>query len=144
MENIRAAAEGKLSSSGRFHYVKLHGSMNWRSSDGKDAMVIGMNKLEQIGNEPLLEWYYETFKQVLSCQDRRLWVIGYGFGDSHINEVIARSIAEHGLRWYPISPNSPKDFKTVLFTRPYGKKLWKGFARYFPYELKDIYPADQS
>lgn len=67
-----------------FYYVKLHGSRNWRSSNGQGLMVIGGNKPAQIHREPLLRWYFEIFNQVLSRPNRRLLVIGYGFRDLHI------------------------------------------------------------
>lgn len=130
MGNIRAENARPLSSSGRFHYVKLHGSLNWRSSDGRDVMVIGRNKLKRIRNEPLLDYYFETFENVLSGQGRCLLVIGYGFRDRHINKVIARSIRDHGLRLYVMLPKDQQDFKNSLFNNktPYGKILWKGLA----------------
>lgn len=133
-----------VSSSGRFHYVKLHGSMNWRTSDGSNAMVIGGDKLEQISKEPILKWYFETFERVLSRRDRRLLIIGYGFRDPHVNEIISRAIENNGLRWYVISPMDPELFKEELYNQPNGKKLWGGLAGYFPYMLKDVYPADQT
>ncbi len=142
IENIIVDDNEKLSSSGRFHYVKLHGSQNWLSSDGKHAMVIGRNKPEQIDCEPLLDWYFKTFKQVLSFPNRRLLVIGYGFRDAHINEIIASSIAKHGLKLYVISPNDHEKFRADLHTRPCGMTLWKGLSGYFPYELEEMYPGD--
>lgn len=96
------------------YYVKLHGSMNWKSSDGRDLMVIGGNKRAQIQREPLLDWYFKIFKKVLFCPNRRLLVIGYGFRDSHVNAVIAKSVREHNLKLYVISPRRPRDFKMEL------------------------------
>lgn len=85
--------------------------MNWqRKVGGRKVMVLGGDKLTQICSEPLLKWYYQTFKQVLCCQNRRLLVIGYGFGDPHINEVILKAVREHGLRLYIVSPHEPEDF----------------------------------
>jgi hypothetical protein len=66
--------------------------MNWRTVDGKEAMVIAGSKRDQIRNIPLLDWYFEKFETVLSMSNMRLLVIGYGFHDEHINEVVAGSI----------------------------------------------------
>jgi hypothetical protein len=97
--------------SNRLYYIKLHGSMNWqREVGGRKVMVIGGDKLTQIRSEPLLNWYYKIFEQVLSCQNQRLLVIGYGFGDPHINEVLLKAVHEHKLRLYVVSPHEPEDF----------------------------------
>lgn len=128
------------------YYVKLHGSMNWKSSDGRDLMVIGGNKPAQIHREKLLQWYFDLFQEVLSCPNRRLLVIGYGFRDLHINAVIAQSILQHGLKLYIISPQSPESFKNELLTDSDENKktLWQGLTRYWNRELKDVCPANQS
>ncbi len=82
-----------LMSTKNFYYIKLHGSFNWKRSDGTDALVIGKDKKEQISREPLLRSYFDIFKAVLSQENKKLFVIGYGFGDPHINEIIANSIS---------------------------------------------------
>lgn len=69
-------------------YFKLHGSWNWWSSDGEQMLILGGDKLSLIERYPLLNWYREQFKAHLSKPDTRLMVIGYGFGDRHINEMI--------------------------------------------------------
>jgi SIR2-like domain len=115
------------------YYIKLHGSMNWQREVGnRKMMVIGGDKLTQIRNEPLLNWYYEIFKRVLSCQNRRLLVVGYGFGDPHINKVIRKAVDEHGLRLYVVSPHEPKDFRK-----------W-GIIGYCNKLLEEIYPSGNS
>ena len=81
-----------------FIYIKLHGSVNWQSHDGGDCLVIGTRKSEQIKNEPILDQYFDTFEKVLCRPDCRLLVIGYGFGDAHINEVICKGIADSGIK----------------------------------------------
>jgi hypothetical protein len=128
------------------YYVKLHGSMNWKASDGRDLMVIGGNKPAQIHREKLLQWYFDLFQQVLSYPTRRLLVIGYGFRDLHINAVIAQSIQLHGLKLYIVSPQSPEGFKNELLSdgNEDKKTLWQGLTRYWNRELKDVCQANQS
>jgi len=143
-ENMRAIEQEdakNISSSGRFHYVKLHGSQNWRTSDGRNAMVIGWRKDEIISREPLLNWYAQIFRRVLLQGDVRLLVIGYSFRDHHINEIISKSIRDSRLKMYVLSPSDPLDFKNELLTRPQGRTLWKGLAGYFPYLLRDVCPG---
>jgi hypothetical protein len=128
------------------YYVKLHGSMNWRTSDGRNVMVIGKEKPTQIGREPLLDWYWEIFEQVFSCPDRRLLVIGYGFGDEHINKVIANAITTHDLALYIICPSAPEEFKQRLCGKnvTHGAILWDGLAGYWDKGLREIYPRNAS
>lgn len=124
-----------------FFYVKLHGSQNWKSFDGSDQMVIGKDKKGLIEKEPLLKYYSECFKKVLSRSDIRLFVIGYGFGDEHINEIISDSIKKHNLRLYVMSPDNPENFKNNLYNHlPCGKTIWNGLTGYYPYSLSTVFP----
>ncbi len=110
-------------------------------------MVIGRGKTEQINNEPLLRFYFDTFKEVLSQDKRRLLVIGYGFGDEHINSVISNAVKNHGLKIYILSPESPKSFKEKLCDGCGKSKdiinIWNGVSGYFQCVedvlLKDTY-----
>lgn len=124
-----------------FAYVKLHGSYGWRSSqDGGDVMVIGHEKLGSIEKEPLLKWYMSLFEEILREPARNLVVVGYGFGDEHINDVIADAIRDHGLRLYVISPKLPAEFRETLAPLnsfvtgpliPRGTELWEGLYGYY-------------
>lgn len=80
-----------------FIYIKLHGSVNWQSHEGGDCLVIGTRKSEQIKNEPILGQYFDAFKKILCRPDCRLLVMGYGFGDAHVNEVICEAICNSGM-----------------------------------------------
>lgn len=128
-------------SSSKFFYVKLHGSMNWYSSNGKRRLVIGRNKSQQISDEPVLKRYFELFERALSTQNLRLFVIGYGFGDEHINQVIADSIKNNHLRLYVLNPSNPESFKKDLHDRkPQGERIWNGLTGYYPYNLSQVFP----
>lgn len=129
---------------GSFHYIKLHGSYNWISSRGTRLMVIGKYKIDQINEEPLLLWYFELFKLAISQPNRRLLIIGYGFNDVHINEILSEAVKDFELKIYIISPSSPKEFRDSLFEKPFGRGIWKGLSGYFPYSLIEIFPGDQS
>lgn len=132
-----------------YHYIKLHGSFGWKSSDPDrpEMMVIGRNKEEQIANEPLLKWYFDLFEQVLFQGGIKLLIIGYGFRDDHINEVIVKAIEqEPSLRLYIISPVKPREFIKELSKEEYvyGKRILKGLSGYFEASFKDIFPPDGS
>lgn len=133
--NIYLEKNNFLSSS-KFFYVKLHGSWNWDSSDGTKKLVIGRNKINQINDEPVLKRYLEIFKEALSKGSIKLFVIGYGFGDEHINEIITNSIENNNLKLYVMNPFSPERFKNDLCNnRPYGGIIWSGLTNYYPYTL---------
>jgi hypothetical protein len=69
-------------------YFKLHGSSNWYTDDGESLLVMGANKDLFINRYPVLHWYFNTFRWYLSYPNTKLMVIGYGFGDRHINDEI--------------------------------------------------------
>ena len=131
------------------NYIKLHGSFGWKSSDPdrSDKLVIGRNKETQIADEPLLKWYLDLFEQVLLQGGIKLLIIGYGFRDGHINEVIVKAIEqEPSLRLYIISPVKPRKFIKELSKEEYnyGKRILKGLSGYFEASFKDIFPSDGS
>jgi len=144
-----------MNSAGDLFYIKLHGSSGWFSADGSNRMILGNNKLFDIMKEPLLKWYLNIFEQVLNQGDVRLFVIGYGFRDSHINQYVVKAIKEHGLKIFVISPNDPEDLKNRLIGKPNspgqiweqnqdGLTIWNALVNYYPYSLKEIFPSDQS
>src|SRR5712692_2696439 len=96
------------------YYVKLHGSMNWRTKSNQDVMVIGREKLQQIHSKAILDWYLHLFTEVFSHSNRRLLVIGYGFGDPHINGVLAKSAHEGRLKLCVICPSDQESFRDTL------------------------------
>lgn len=85
-------------------YVKLHGSVNWVESNvGSRILIMGGMKTVSIGRFPILTWYHEEFRRMLSRPDARLMVIGYGFGDAHINDAIAEGL-KAGLKLFIVDP----------------------------------------
>ena len=125
---------------GNFFYVKLHGSCNWTDSNGERLILTGSNKTKKIQDESLLAHYLEIFEGVLFQPERRLLIIGYGFGDEHINKIIANAINDHGLELFIISPKSPKQFRRDLLLKCRGDEIWQGLSGYYPYKLTDIIP----
>ncbi len=125
----------------RFMYIKLHGSYGWLSHDGSQKMVIGGEKLEKIKKEPLLRWYYDLFNKVFANKNQKLMVIGYGFRDEHINEILSKS---PGLKICVISPLKRKDFKEMLIKEcPFGEKLHDLLYKYYDKNLEQIFPMNQ-
>ena len=84
-------------------YFKLHGSANWYSADGSRVLIIGGAKQQEIGRNPILNWYGQEFARCLQQPNTRLMVIGYGFRDNHVNGAISEGVAR-GLRMFVIDP----------------------------------------
>jgi hypothetical protein len=92
-----------------FNLVKLHGSINWRTTDGSSAIVMGRRKPLTIAKSPLIDWYHRVFERILASGDARLMVIGYGWGDEHVNDPIADAVRDHGLQIYSWDRAHPRD-----------------------------------
>jgi SIR2-like domain len=122
-----------------FSHIKLHGSINWRSSDGSSSMVLGRRKPLTIARFPLIDWYHRVFEQVLFSGDVRLMVIGYGWGDEHINEPIAEAIGNHGLRMCSWNRQHPRD---MLAGRSRGDDILRGIMGFSTRPLTEVMPND--
>src|SRR3989344_5015644 len=118
-DRAREQFEKGLMDHNGLHYIKLHGSYGWHSSQGTNQMVIGNDKEEKIGREPLLKVYFDFFKDVIWGGGVKMVVIGYGFRDRHINEVLTRGIEKHGLKLYVVMPKSFQEFKIPLYDSRY-------------------------
>jgi hypothetical protein len=75
---------------------KLHGSVNWKEG-GTDMLVLGGNKPGTIAGTRLLKWYADEFRRYLEMPDPRLMVIGYGFRDHHIDQMLLEAWKKSGL-----------------------------------------------
>ena len=121
-----------------FSYIKLHGSFNWQAPGGSAPLVIGTAKEKQIAGHALLAWYFEVFERVLNSGNVHLMVIGYGFGDDHINRVIAEACRNSGLELFVWNAFSrPLDVvKSAL-----GSDIIPSVSEL---PLSQLFPADQS
>lgn len=143
MDSLRDRKNDFHSDAGVLNYIKLHGSLNWIGNNNSERLVIGHNKEDQIGSEPLLSWYFDIFRRALLQADVRLLAIGYSFRDKHINDILKAAIEDYNLRLYVISPQSPESFSRDLNNnedRPWGKTILRGLHGYFKYSLDDIFP----
>jgi hypothetical protein len=130
----------------RLVYIKLHGSYDWRLSNRADLMVLGRAKSQLIQSHPLLSWYFSLFEEVLQAGARNLVVIGYGFRDEHINNVIADAIRDHRLRLFVVSPESPAQFRYRIAPDqawnlgvPRSQELWEGLSGYYRADVTELY-----
>ena len=83
-------------------YFKLHGSANWNCGIGR-ILIMGGDKAGSIERFPVLAWYHDRFVDYLQHSDTKLMVIGYSFGDRHINEAI-RGAVDTSLKMFIIDP----------------------------------------
>lgn len=83
---------------------KLHGSINWRDRDDGQLLVIGGNKQTTVREQQILNWYSDQFKGFLETPNTRLMVIGYGFLDHYINEIIYQVWQRSQLRMFVVHP----------------------------------------
>ncbi len=140
-----------LPSNGSYCYIKLHGSLGWLSHYGHQQLILGTNKIEDIKKEPLLNWYFDIFKDALSQNGVKLFVLGYSFRDEHVNEIIIDAIEKNHIQIYIISPEDPEGFKDRMEGKIlYGSyeikntiKIWNAVDGYFPYRLSEIFPSNQ-
>ena len=133
---------GRKLRASNFFYVKLHGSSHWIDAQVSRKIVIGKAKEDAIHNEPILDWYLKIFREVLSIPNRKLLVIGYGFGDKHINNVIADAVRNFKLRFYVINPSfaTVPEFGADLSSRHRGSEILDGLANLYPYTLSHMFP----
>ena len=126
-------------------YLKLHGSYGWKASDESNQMVIGKNKTELIDKEPILSCYFNIFKEAIKEGNKKLLIIGYGFGDKHINKVILSGVKEHNLRLYIMNTSSFSELRSnIINGHYYALSLLSGVSGYFPHSFREIFPPDQS
>ena len=85
-------------------YFKLHGSSNWVATGSDDLVVLGGNKQSVIDRYPVLKWCNAQFKAALSKPNTRLMVIGYGFGDDHINASLRDAAGTGNMKLFVIDP----------------------------------------
>ena len=124
-----------------FFYIKLHGSQNWMTRAVPNGMILGSRKREMIDKEPILGWNYQLFEKALSNKNSKILIIGYGFRDEHINEIINNAVIKSGLKIYVITPESPRDFRNRILQAPY--EIWQGLSGFYPFTLRDLFPKNR-
>jgi|SRR5579871_928912 len=107
----------------RTSYIKLHGSMNWRDLGGQ-VIVLGGAKEAAIRRFDILRMNSAIFRRALMQPDGRLLVIGYGFGDEHINRIIADAVGQ-GLKLWIADPRDPSSIRATMCEQK-GKTSWGG------------------
>jgi hypothetical protein len=107
-------------------YFKLHGSSDLLLANGRDLLIMGSNKGQQISDFAILKKYQDELKTRLSTGHARLMIIGYSFLDEHIDKIILDCCKENNLKLFVINPLgvdviNQKQFGNLL--EPYGQKF---------------------
>lgn len=116
---------------GRIFYIKLHGSVNWVDERNDPLIVVGQRKESQLKASGILARYHDLFKAVLQ-RIRTLVVIGYGFKDKYVNDLIFNAVEGGGLRVGVISRG---DLGELGYS---SEKI----DRYFQTDLRGIFPQE--
>ena len=121
------------------NYLKIHGSINWSSHDGQiskvspnsNNMIIypSYDKL----NDTLLDPFNELLKRFNDAIKRpksSLIIVGYGFGDSHINRMILQALQSPSFILINVNPNQDLIFNEIPKAKQYEHKI-TNIASYF-------------
>ena len=123
------------------HLHKLHGSITWTTSEPSIDNPYGVRSaaFDPQGSRPLLIYptpgkygealglpYSELFRRFANSLTRPqsvLFVIGYGFGDQHVNAVIRQALAIPSFTLVVVDPAPNSEFVTEL--REQGdRRVW--------------------
>jgi hypothetical protein len=124
-----------------FHLFKLHGSITWRAqapdwdnpygvsatgtSAAEDAPLIYPTPTKY--GETLGMPYAELFRRFASAVVRpqsTLLVIGYGFGDEHVNAIIRHALAIPSFTLVVVDPSPPAPDPAGTFLAKRYRRLW--------------------
>jgi len=123
------------------HLYKLHGSITWTASEPTLANPYGVQSgaFNPEGTQPLLIYptpvkYGETLGMPYSELFRRfadtlvrpqsvLFVVGYGFGDEHVNAIIRQALAVPSFTLVIVDP-SPKSSFVMTLREQQDRRVW--------------------
>lgn len=124
------------------HYVKLHGSFDWRSEPGEQILITGREKLGDIGRFPILVQYQKLFEEVMSMPELDILVIGYSFGDDHVNAKLL--LATEGLaRFFVVNTEPMEQWTARMINRNLGRLPNRTYG-YWSSPLSEIFPSGRS
>ncbi len=123
------------------HLYKLHGSITWRATDPSLDNPYGVfsGPFDPVASEPLLIYptpakygetlgipYSELFRRFAAAVTRPqsvLFVIGFGFGDEHVNKIILQALAIPSFTLVIVDPNPTSAFVSTLREQR-DRRIW--------------------
>ncbi len=121
---------------GQTNYIKLHGSANWSHSEGKNVLISGVKKERKIHAYNVLRANFSLFEKLSEIPKLRIVIVGYGFKDTHVNNIISKAI-ENGAELAIIQPTKQKDFYDNTLNAC-SEKLKYSITKYFNKPLKEL------
>ncbi|MDI6870228.1 MAG: SIR2 family protein [Bacillota bacterium] len=146
------------------HLYKLHGSITWVASQPAIDNPYGVQSkpFDPQNTEPLLIYptpakygetlgmpYSELFRRFSTALVRPqsvLFVIGYGFGDEHVNAIIRQALAVPSFTLVVVDPD-PRNQFVVKLREQKDRRVWiaegktlgtiSGFVQYLLPDLRD-------
>jgi hypothetical protein len=146
------------------HLYKLHGSITWTATEPTTDNPYGVQArpFDPDGEQPFLIYptpskygetlgmpYAELFRRFAAAIVRPqsvLFVIGYGFGDDHVNAIIRQALAVPSFILLVVDPNPSSDFVNKL-RKQKDRRVWvaagpqigtlKGFVDHVLPDLRD-------
>ena len=103
-------------------YLKLHGSHDWTTNSGY-LLITGGNKETDIGEVPLLTSYLTHFRTSMCNEHARLMIIGYGFGDRHINSALMDA-SRAGAKFFIVDPAGINVLDKRKSTDQIAHRMW--------------------
>lgn len=129
---------------GSLIYYKLHGSYlgkNGSIKGKKQLLIIGKDKEKVISESTILQSYMEKFEKTLSSGRVKLLVIGYSFNDSHINEVLFKSLDKNSqLELHVLDRRSKEELIKGSELEGMANSFIKHLKSYYEGMLKDVFP----
>jgi len=113
------------------HLYKLHGSVNWcrespteqnpygifasanMGSQG-DALIFPTPVKQELATGIPYSEMFRRFSESISQPQSVLFVVGYGFGDNHVNALIRQALLVPSFRLVVVNPSSKSEFLTKL------------------------------
>lgn len=127
-----------------FRLVKLHGSINWKTSNGqitrshdvKDEEVLispTSSKFALTQDEPYSDLFRE-FVNILAAPNTVLFTAGFSFGDAHIAKLIRNALERPDFTLYAFVPD-PRSTDSTGLAKFYAEV--KSANAFFIYPAKD-------
>jgi hypothetical protein len=123
------------------HLYKLHGSITWTANESTldDPYGVQSAVFDPDGTQPLLIYptpakygetlgspYSELFRRFAGALARPqsvLFVVGYGFGDEHVNAIIRQALAVPSFTLVIVDPAPTSKFVTTLREQK-DRRVW--------------------
>jgi len=127
-----STTEGKVHRLDRVaHLYKLHGSINWYRETpteqnpfgiysaigkeaGSDALIFPTPVKQELATGVPYSEMFRRFSEAICQPQSVLFIVGYGFGDDHVNAIIRQALLVPSFRLVVVSPSGESEFLQKL------------------------------